>query len=178
MMLNVSFDIDISTRKIKNVTIIEKQETETPTIIPNDYDMELLDNKIQLSSEAVTKLKVNVGDRIAINYWYAGPNDAYPIISKADIFDNGVDGNILKKSNTLSFRGEQNETLLKYGKFFLFEEWKDKTGKIKEGVFKLIPVTKEDDSNLEHKIVDIEKEAIEAMDQKEIEDDADWLFEV
>ena len=51
----------------------------------------------------------------------------------------------------------------------------DKAGKVKDGVFKLIPV-KEDDSS-EDKIVAIAEAAVEDLDQK-IEDDADWLFEI
>lgn len=179
MMVNISFDFDESTHKVTNLKVIEKNKVIVPEIeVSGNYDLQILDNKIQLTSEAVNKLKVTTKDRIAINYWYVGPNNTYPIISKADVFDNGVEGNLLKKSKTFSFRGEQREMLLKYGSVFLFEEWKDKTGKIKEGVFKLIPVHKEDDSILENNIANIEEAAIEKINQKEIEDDADWLFEL
>lgn len=176
-MLNISFDFDEITHQILNLKVIEKEELIKPEIqITGDYDLQVLDGKIQLTSEAVQKLGVVVGDRIAINYWYDGPNNAYPIISKVGIFDDGVDGNLLKKSKTFSFRGEQRDWLLKYGTIFLFEEWKDRTGKVKDGVFKLIPVSKDDSS--EQKIVEIEEAAIENMNQKELEDDADWLFEL
>jgi hypothetical protein len=129
-----------------------------------------------LTSDAVEKLGVIVGDRIAINYWYSGPNDTYPIISKADAFE-GVDGLKLNKSKTLVFRGEQRDTLLKYGTAFSFEEWRDKTGKVKEKVFKLSPV-KKDDSHSDEKIVAIEEAAVKNMSQKELEDDAEWLMEL
>lgn len=123
MILNISFDFDDSTHKINNLKVIEKQEIITPEIIiSGDYDLQVLDNKIQLTSEAVKKLNASTKDRIAINYWYSGPNNAYPIISKAEVFDDGVDGLMLTKSKTLSFRGEQRDILLKYGSVFLFEE--------------------------------------------------------
>lgn len=174
MMLNISFDFDESTHKVSNLQVIEKEVIESK--IEGPYDIQILDNKIQLTSEAVEKLGVVVGDRIAINYWYSSPNDAYPIISKADVFE-GVDGLKLNKSKTLAFRGEQRETLLKYGTNFSFEEWRDKTGKVKEKVFKLIPV-KEDDSLSDKKLLAIEEANVDAMNQKELEDDAEWLMEL
>lgn len=176
-MFKISFDFDESTHKVSNVKVIEKQELVEELEQYGEYDLQVLDNKIQLTSEAINKLGVIVGDRIAINYWYSGPNNAYPIISKADVFTDGVDGLKLTKSKTLTFRGEQRDTLLKYGTIFSFEEWRDKTGKVKDGVFKLIPV-KEDDRSSEKETVAIEEAAVESMTQEELEDDANWLFEV
>ena len=172
-MLNISFDFDESTHQVSNLQVIKVQPE---PIIEGPFDLKVLDGKLQLTSEAVKKLGAVTKDRIAINYWYAGPNNAYPIISKADIFD-GVEGNQLTKSKTLSFRGEQRETLLKYGTVFSFEQWKDKTGKVKENVFKLIPV-KEDDSHSDEKIITIEENNIENINQNELEDDAEWLMEL
>lgn len=172
-MLNISFDFDESTHQISNLQVTK---TQSEPIIEGPFDLKVLDGKLQLTSDAVKKLGAVTKDRIAINYWYAGPNNAYPIISKADVFD-GVDGNQLTKSKTLAFRGEQRETLLKYGTAFSFEEWRDKTGKVKEKVFKLSPV-KEDDSHSDEKIVAIEEATVENMSQKELEDDAEWLMEL
>ena len=130
-----------------------------------------------MTSEAVKKLGVVTKDRIAINYWYAGPSNAYPIISKADVFDEGVDGNQLTKNKTISFRGEQRDTLLKYGSAFKFETWVDKSGKVKEGVFKLIPI-KEDESLSDGQSITELEVAVDKMSQKELEDDAEWLMEL
>lgn len=177
MMLNISFDFNESTHQISNLKVIEKEFVESKIEIIKDCDLQILNNKIQLTSEAVQKLYASVGDRISINYWYVGPNDIYPIISKANVFDDGVNGLKLNKSKTLAFRGEQRETLLKYGTSFSFEEWRDKTGKIKDGVFKLIPV-KEDDSDSEKTTLAIEEALVESMNQEELEDDANWLLEL
>lgn len=176
-MFKISFDFDESTHKVSNIKVIEKQELVDELEQYGEYDLQVLDNKIQLTSDAANKLGVVTGDRVAINYWYSGPNDAYPIISKADVFTDGVDGLKLTKSKTLAFRGEQRDILLKYGTAFSFEEWRDKTGKVKDGVFRLIPV-KEDDRTSEKEIVAIEEAAVESMTQEELEDDANWLFEV
>ena len=68
-MLNISFDFDEITHQILNLKVIEKEELIKPEIqITGDYDLQVLDGKIQLTSEAVQKLGVVVGDRIAINY--------------------------------------------------------------------------------------------------------------
>ena len=68
-MLNISFDFDETTRKISNFKVVdfEKPSTIEKEII-SDFDLQVLDNKIQLSSEAINKLQAEVGDRIAINY--------------------------------------------------------------------------------------------------------------
>ena len=177
-MLNVSFDFDEATHKISNLKVTNKEEILKQELeIVGDYDLKVLDGKLQLTSEAVKKLGVVTKDRIAINYWYAGPSNAYPIISKADVFDEGVDGNQLTKNKTISFRGEQRDTLLKYGSAFKFETWVDKSGKVKEGVFKLIPI-KEDESLSDGQSITELEVAVDKMSQKELEDDAEWLMEL
>lgn len=121
-MLNISFDFDESTHKVSNLKVTTKEVIVKPEPkIVGPYDMKILDNKIQFTSDAVEKLGAVTGDRLAINYWYAGPSNSYPIISKEGVFD-GVEGLKLTKSKTLAFRGEQRETLLKYGTVFSFEE--------------------------------------------------------
>jgi len=67
-MLNISFDFDESTHKVSNIKVIEKQELVEELKQYGDYDLQVLDNKIQLTSEAINRLGVIVGDRIAINY--------------------------------------------------------------------------------------------------------------
>lgn len=174
-MLNISFNFDEETHKVSNLKVTDLLKNIEP-IIELDCDLQVYPNKLQLSKEAVNKLQVSVGDRISINYWNESSTLTYPIISKADVFEDGSDGCLLKKSNTVSFRGSQNDTLLKFGKAFSFEEWTDKTGKVKEGVFKLIPV-KEDDTADEDKIVEEIEHDIETTTSEEIEDDLSFLFE-
>jgi len=121
-MFSVSFDFDENTQKVSNLKVIGRESVIKELKSYKNFDIQVLDNKIQLSSEAITKLGVVAGDRISINYWYTGPSDVYPIISKANVFTDGVDGLKLTKSKTLAFRGEQRDILLKYGTVFSFEE--------------------------------------------------------
>jgi hypothetical protein len=67
-MFKISFDFDESTHKVSNIKVIEKQEFVEELKQYGEYDLQVLDNKIQLTSEAINRLGVIVGDRIAINY--------------------------------------------------------------------------------------------------------------
>jgi len=52
----------------------------------------------------------------------------------------------------------------------------DKTGKVRDDVFKLIPVN-EDDTAEEEKIVETLEKEIESTTSEEIEDDLSFLFD-
>ncbi len=80
----------------------------------------------------------------------------------------------MTKSKTISFRGQQRETLLKFGQSFNFEEFKDKDGNVKPFVFKLTPV-KEDVESVEE-ILNAETQ-LEEMNRPEIEDEIAKLLE-
>lgn len=67
-MFKISFDFDESTHKVSNIKVIEKQELVEELEQYGEYDLQVLDNKIQLTSDAANKLGVVTGDRIAINY--------------------------------------------------------------------------------------------------------------
>lgn len=166
-MLNISFDFDETTQKVTNLKVTS-DDSKPKTISSNSkFDVELQDNKLLFTSEALNKLNAVSGDRIAVNYWNESPTVTYPIISKAEIFTDGSDGNKVTKSRTISFKGQQRTTLLKFGSVFSFEEFIDKAGEVKEGVFKLIPV-KEDDADSD---ITEEENTLETMNQNEIEDD-------
>lgn len=85
--------------------------------------LKLLENKLLLSSELVMLLQANPGDKIAIEYSVNG-NTLIPVILKSDR------GNVLNKSNTVSFKGKQRESLLQFGTEFQVE--------IKDNVLTLI----------------------------------------
>lgn len=168
-MLSISFDFDEQTQKVSNIKVSNLNKT-TPvkTVIVNKYDLEVLDNKLSFTPEAMQKLGASAGDRIAVNYWNESSTVTYPIISKADVFTDGADGNKATKSNTVSFRGQQRSTLLKFGSVFSFEDWKDRNGETKEGVFRLIPV-KEDDTDNDS--IKEDETTLNNMNQSEIEDE-------
>jgi hypothetical protein len=63
-MLRISFDFDESTNKVSNVKVI----TSDVQTCSKEYDLEVDENKLNLTSDAVIKLGAIAGDRIAINY--------------------------------------------------------------------------------------------------------------
>lgn len=81
-------------------------------------DLLLKDNKLILDSSLVNKLKAEPGDRIEIGY---RERDGLlrPVISI------GENGNKLTKSNTVSFKGVQHNTLAQFGSNFWVVEVDD-----------------------------------------------------
>ena len=67
-MFSISFDFDENTHKVSNLKVVEKEQVIKELESYKDFDIQVLDSKIQLTSEAVTKLGVVPGDRISINY--------------------------------------------------------------------------------------------------------------
>ena len=91
----------------------------TTTLLP---DIELTENKLILTNNAVQLLGIQSGDRVCINY-YMENNQPIPLIGTPDMF--GVnDGNKLTKTNTVSYRGKQNKFLQNYGTKFVLEKFK------------------------------------------------------
>ena len=160
-MLNISFDFNETTQTVSNLRVKSYNQ------VTANYDMLVEENKLVLTPSAVEKLRAVAGDRISVNYWTADSSHTYPIISKSDFFTDGADGTKLTKSNTVSFRGQQRTTLLKFGSLFSFEEWKDRNGEVKEGVFILVPVKEDTETEVAN---NTEEELLE-INNAEIEDD-------
>lgn len=92
--------------------------------VEEDATIKVETTKLVLSKETIKALDAKSGDRIAINYWTESPELTFPLIGKAEWFTDNTDGNRLTKSNTVSFRGTQNNVLREYGDFFKIEPFK------------------------------------------------------
>ena len=101
--------------------------------------VELSSNRLILSKECVSLLTLSPGERVSIAYYQVNNQTTFPLIGKSELFTDAEDGNKLTKSNTVSYRGMQNEVLKLYGNFFYLEEFKT-------NIYKLIRVTT--DNNL------------------------------
>lgn len=149
-MLKISFNFDEKSQTISGL----KVENFTPKIkavndIPDEsVDLEVLDNKLKLSKAALEKLNAKADDRISIQYWNDGIGKAFPIIGKAEVFTDKLDGNRLTKANTVAFRGEKHVTLVQFGELFNLEEFKT-------GIWKLVPIDVKDEE-LEEENKDLE----------------------
>ena len=165
-MLKISFDFDESTQKVTNVKVTKSNSITTAST--NSYDLVVEENKLVLTTNAIDKLGAVAGDRISVNYWTVDNETTYPIISKSEVFTEGTDGNKLAKKGTISFKGQQRTSLLKFGSLFTFSEFKDKKGEIKDNVFILTPVKDERETINEDEFAE-EKEAIENLNDSQID---------
>ena len=168
-MLKISFEFDEVSQKISNLKVESAN-----AIVNKAYDLRIDDNKIELTSSAVNKLKAIAGDRISVNYWTVDNQTTYPIISKSEVFTDGADGNKLTKKGTVSFKGQQRTSLLKFGSLFTFSEFKDKNGEVKDNVFILTPVD-DSSSQSENDFTDV-KESMEELEDSRVEDVIDEIL--
>ena len=168
-MLRISFEFDEVSQKISNLKVESAN-----AIVNKVYDLRIDDNKIELTSSAVNKLKAIAGDRISVNYWTVDNQTTYPIISKSEVFTDGADGNKLTKKGTVSFKGQQRTSLLKFGSLFTFSEFKDKNGEVKDNVFILTPVD-DSSSQSENDFTDV-KESMEELEDSRVEDVIDEIL--
>lgn len=164
-MLRISFDFDETTQKVSNLKVINSSVQAST----KQYDMEVDENKLNLTSNAIEKLGAVAGDRISVNYWTVDNQTTYPIISKSDVFTDGSDGNKMTKKGTISFKGQQRTSLLKFGSLFTFSEFKDKSGEVRDDVFILTPV--EDDRTTINENADFteEEESVQELNDSTVE---------
>ncbi|MBO7693496.1 MAG: hypothetical protein J6T10_12770 [Methanobrevibacter sp.] len=75
----------------------------------------------------------------------------------------------MTKKGTVSFKGQQRTSLLKFGSLFTFSEFKDKSGEVMDNVFILTPV--EDDRTTINEETDFieEKESVEELNETTVE---------
>lgn len=81
-------------------------------------DIQVTENKLILTKDAIEKLQVTSGDRLSVNY-VIKDECPRPVIC---VSDTDEQGNKLTKSLTVSFRGEQNKFLRLYGTEFVIEK--------------------------------------------------------
>ena len=168
-MLRISFEFDEVSQKISNLKV-----ESVNAIVNKSYDLLVDENKLELTSSAINKLGAIAGDRISVNYWTVDNQTTYPIISKSEVFTDGADGNKLTKKGTVSFKGQQRTSLLKFGSLFTFSEFKDKNGEVKDNVFILTPVD-DSSSQSENDFTDV-KESMEELEDSRVEDVIDEIL--
>jgi len=176
-MLRISFDFNETSKTVTNVKVVNVENNKIRGIASSDKpivdadctpDLQVLENKLQLSKAALAKLNAKADDRISIQYVNEGIGKAVPIIGKAELFTDRLDGNRVSAKGTVAFRGEKRSTLIEFGTIFTLEEYKD-------DVWKLIPISVSDDNDdlteensdmeaLNDSEIDREIEAITASD--------------
>jgi hypothetical protein len=142
-MFNIQFNFNPDTQEILNLRVVNLNKDQQPYV-------KIEDNKLVLTQDSINLLNVFPGERITINYYSVSPEETFPVIAKSEFFTDATGGCKLTKHNTVSFKGNQRETLMEYGDFFKLEPFKK--------WFKMIPVERlVENDNLIHEEIDLKK---------------------
>ena len=117
-MFNIQFNFNPDTQEVSNLRVVNLNKEN------NDLFIKIEDNKLILTQDVINLLNVFPGERITINYYTINPEETFPVIGKSELFTDASGGCKLTKSNTVSFKGNQRQTLLEYGDFFTIEPFK------------------------------------------------------
>lgn len=132
-MLNIQFNFNPETQEILNLRVVNLDK-------PQNLYVKIEDNKLILTQDVINLLNAFPGERISINYYSISPEETFPVIAKSEFFTDSTGGCKLTKSNTVSFKGNQRQTLMEYGVFFKLEPFKK--------WFKMIPINFSENENL------------------------------
>lgn len=141
-MFNIQFNFNPETQEILNLRVTNLNKE------PALY-VKIEDNRLILTQDAISALNAFPGERISINYYSVSPEETFPVIGKSELFTDATGGCKLTKSNTVSFKGNQRQTLMEYGIFFRLEPFKK--------WFKMVPVDFPDNENLAEEENDLKK---------------------
>ena len=142
-MFNIQFNFNPDTQEITNLRVVNLNKN-------LDLLIKIEDNKLILTQDVINLLNVFPGERITVNYYTVSPEETFPVIGKSELFTDESGGCKLTKSNTVSFKGNQRQTLLEYGDFFTIEPFKK--------WFKMIPINRiEDNDILVNEEIDLKK---------------------
>lgn len=129
-MLTISFDFDEKSKTISNLQVVEKEDLD---IEDESSQILLTSNKLIFSKKALSLMSATSGDRIAINY-AQHEGQTFPVIGKSEYFSDPDSGNKLTKSNSILFKGIQNDMLKQFGTKFELENY------LLTNTFKLIKI--------------------------------------
>ena len=128
----------ISSKKIDTTKTESIRSRKSKSVISNDEALLVLyDNKYEFNELAIELLDISPDDKISIKYQKIN-KVITPVIGKDDTFGT-KGGNKLTKSNTVSFRGKNNDKLSEFGSEFRLISIDD------SGIFKLISTDDNDD---------------------------------
>ena len=137
--VTITFDIETETGTVTNVkTQVEGEvKRRTTTTSKKEVVKELEDTvsivreegKLVFNNRAMADLKIEAGDRIVIKY-EKGDKSLFPVIGTDFAFNEEGSGNKMTKSQTISYKGNQNTVLAEFGDEFTVEEYQDNIWKL------------------------------------------------
>ena len=137
--VTITFDIETETGTVTNVkTQVEGEvKRRTTTTRKKEVVKELEDTvsivredgKLVFNNRAMADLKIEAGDRIVIKY-EKGDKALFPVLGTDFAFNEEGSGNKMTKSQTISYKGNQNTVLAEFGDEFTVEEYQDNIWKL------------------------------------------------
>ena len=137
--VTITSDIETETGTVTNVkTQVEGEvKRRTTTTRKKEVVKELEDTvsivredgKLVFNNRAMADLKIEAGDRIVIKY-EKGDKSLFPVIGTDFAFNEEGSGNKMTKSQTISYKGNQNTVLAEFGDEFTVEEYQDNIWKL------------------------------------------------
>lgn len=170
LLLTIQTDVEtgetkLLSREVINDDIPKAKKTAKKTNENPEPIVTLDSNKLCLTTGAVELLKVCDDCRVDVKYDKTGT----PIIGTNSAFGT-TGGNLLTKSNTVSFRGKANDRLSEFGTVFKLESTD------REGIYKMVGDKAPKDNTVPEEIVDINKE-LDDLDNLDILDDNEQNFD-
>lgn len=132
--MKIVIDFNTETQEVVSVTVGDSTKTPTvkkekKTVVEDDKVIAALaGNKLTLSTKLAELLKVKEGDKLVVRYKQDG-EFIEPFLGPPTAF-NEEDGNKLTKSLSISFRGDQNIALARFGVLFEVKDMEDGTVKL------------------------------------------------
>lgn len=139
-MYTITYDFDETTGKMSNWKCVKKESKTTNS--NGKPVIEVGENKIIISPEALALIGAKSGERISINYIQKSNELTIPVIGKSEVFSDERAGNKLTLSNTVSFKGKQRTILLEYGTVFVLGS------ELRPGMFQLTSVNEDSSAEL------------------------------
>lgn len=99
--------------EVTAVKLLNQAEAKSETEQKNHIT--LLDTKLSFNQEAVKLLGAEIGDRIFLYYMVNSDTDLIPVITHSNNTTNASQGNILKKDNSIIFKGRPRTVLSSHG---------------------------------------------------------------
>lgn len=136
--LNLEVSLDDSGEVIDVKLLgVNKPKKTTPELPTDMEDVELTDSALIVSEECRQKLGLVAGEKLTIYFENNDDGDFTPFIV-ASKFYNNANGLLLKKNNSIAFRGQRRTVLANFGLKFSLGDESDNT----PNAFHLIPIVK------------------------------------